>query len=1070
MKNSLNARCKILVVAMSFFVMLFSVAYRSPDVFIIEKVLQDKITISGIIKNALTNEPISGVTIRSKGISLASSDNSGQFSIQVDPGETVSFESLGYERTQQKFQNSQSNLTIFLEESSQGLTEVVVTALGIEREAKGLGYGVSTVKGEALTESKSTNWADGLKGKVAGLDLTQASSGPINSTRISLRGDQSLSGNNEALIVIDGIPMVNGQLSSGVTDAYGVGGTDVPIDFGNGLSDLNPDDIESISVLKGAAATALYGSRAGNGALIITTKSGKGAKGLGITFNSNTSIDDVMQWPDYQYEYGQGTNQRNADGELFYSYGASEDGPNTGSTSSAFGPKFNGQKYYQYDPKTGEQSTERLPWVPYKNNIKGFWRTGKTFMNNIAVDAGSEKYNGRFSLGHTKNDWLMPNTGFERITASLNNRFEVNEKFSISSRLSYTTKNSDNLPATGYNNQSIAYFMIFQNPNIDLDVYKPMWQEGLENIEQIHPFSSFIDNPYIIAYEMTNSLKNKNMDGNVQANYKFNDNWDVMLRTGLNYRHDLREMRRPYSSARYSQGYYKEQDAYWLEQNSDFLVNYKNDLSDKIKMNIGAGGNIRKEESKSISAEANGLILPGVYKMSNAQNEVFYKPIKYEKQVNSLYALANFSFDDKIFVDITGRNDWSSSLPKGNNSYFYPSISSSFVLSDIFELPRAFSFAKLRLSAAQVGSDTDPYRLAKVFQPSIFPGSAELPSTRNNSDLKPEISNSFESGINFSLFNNRITADINYYNNITKNQVLRIPVEVSTGYNYTFINGGKIRNNGVEILLTGKPLRGSFKWEPSITWSKNNNKILELSKDVEQQQQIIMQSGTASIIAVEGGTTGDIWGAGNVYSPDNQVVFDKNTGQALRSEVRYIGNAYPSWKAGFQNQFRYKNYMLSMSIDGQYGGIIYSQTHHKMTEQGKLRHTLKGRDEGVIIGEGVVENEDGSYSPNTKEVDVSSFYSDYYRRANIETNSLDASYIKLREVRFEYTFPSSLVQRLNVSKMSVAAYGRNLLLISDFPIFDPETASLNGSTIMPGVEMGQLPTPRSFGLNLSLSF
>lgn len=1030
---------------------------------------QEKAIISGQVLNHGDNTPLAGVTIKSGNKTLGVTDIKGMFTVEITLGSLVVFESVGYMAQSRTFNTSQENVNIRMVESEQEISEVVVTALGIKREAKGLGYGVTSLQGDDLTEAVSNNWSDALKGKVAGLNLNQASSGPINSTRINLRGDRSLSGNNEALIVIDGIPMVNGQLSSGVSNAYGVGGADVPIDFGNGLSDLNPDDIESITVLKGAAATALYGSRAGNGALIVTTKAGKAQKGLGISFNSNTSFNDVLRWPDYQYEYGQGTNQRNDAGELFYSYDPSEDGPNTGSTSSAFGPKFEGQSFYQYDPVTGEQSTERLPWRPYKDNIKGFWQVGKTFMNSIAVEGGTDRYTGRFSLGHTKNEWIMPNTGFERIATSINNRFAVNEKFSVSSRFSYTNKTSDNLPATGYNNQSIAYFMIFQNPNIDLDVYRPRWLSGKDQIEQIHPFSSFIDNPFIIAHEMTNSLNSHNIDGNVQLNYEFNSKWDLMLRSGINYRQDFREMRRPWSTAQYVQGYYKEQNAMWLEHNTDFLVNFNEELTDRIKMTVGAGGNIRKEESNSTSASANGLMLPGVFKLSNALNEVYLEPFKMERKVNSLYALANFAFDDKIFVDITGRNDWSSTLPAGNNSYFYPSISSSFVLSDIFELPRQVSFAKLRASFAQVGDDTRPYRLSKVYGQSVFPGSATPPSTKNNDKLKPEISNSFETGINFSLFQNRLTADFNYYYNTTINQVLQVPVDITTGYSYAFINGGKIRNDGVEIMLTAQPLKGAFRWTPTITWAKNNNKILELSEEIEQQQQVIMSSGSASIIAVKGGTTGDIWGAGLVRNDEGEVIFDSNTGQALRSEQKYIGNAYPSWKGGFHNEFAYKNFRLSALVDGQYGGIIYSQSHHKMTEQGKLRHTLKGRDEGYIVGDGVVQNADGSFSPNTKQVAVNSYYSDYYRRANVETNSLDASYLKLREVRFEYTFPSNIAQRMSLSRLSLALYGRDLLLISKFPIFDPETASLNGATIMPGVEMGQLPTPRTFGFNLNLT-
>lgn len=1037
--------------------------------FTTEKVSQQQtIKIKGKTIDATTNKPLSAVTIKANGKIVGLTQADGTFEYEIPTSSTVTFQLIGYDLSSQTYHNTNNSIQILLTENSQGIDEVVVTALGIEREAKSLGYAVTTIKSDELNNAASANWSDGLKGKVAGLNLTQASSGPINSTRINLRGDKSLSGNNEALVVIDGIPMVNGKLSSGVNDAYGVGGADVPIDFGNGLSDLNPEDIESVTVLKGAAATALYGSRAGNGALIITTKSGNNKKGLGISLSSNTSMNDVLRWPEYQYEYGQGTNQRNAAGELFYSYLPSEDGPNTGSTSSAFGPKFEGQSFYQYDPATGTQSTERLPWIPYKDNIKGFWQTGSTLMNTLAIEGGTDKYSGRFSLGHIKNKWLMPNTGFERLVTAVNNKFSVTDKLSISSRVSYTNKFSDNLPATGYNNQSIAYFMIFQNPNIDLDVYKPMWQAGREQIDQIHPFSSYIDNPYIIANEMTNGLKNHNIEGNVQLNYNLSDKWDFMLRSGLNYRQDFRDMKRPWGTAQYIQGYYKEQDANWLEHNTDFLVNYREQLTDKIKMTVGAGGNIRKEQSNTKSTSATGLMLPGIFKLSNALNNVYVEPNRYERQVNGLYALANFSFDDKIFLDLTARNDWSSTLPKGNNSYFYPSVTSSFILSDIFELPDQISFSKLRVSFAQVGSDTEPYRLRKVYSQNIFPGSVTPPSTRNNNDLKPEISNSFETGLNFSLFSNRITADVNYYYNTTVNQVLRVPVDITTGYSYSYINGGKIKNEGIEVMLTGKPFRGNFKWTPTLTWSKNYNEILELSKDLDLAQQTIMSSGSASIIAVKGGTTGDIWGAGLVRNDEGQVIFDANTGHALRSPVKYIGNAYPSWRGGFQNEFNYKNLTLNVLVDGQFGGIIYSQTHHKMTEQGKLKHTLKGRDEGYIIGEGVVQNSDGSFSPNTKQVAVQSYYSDYYRRANVETNSLDASYLKLREVRFQYAFPKAFASKMKLSNVSLALYGRDLFMISKFPIFDPETASLNGANIMPGVEMGQLPSMRTFGFSLNV--
>lgn len=1035
------------------------------------------VTIQGVVYSADDREALPGVSIVANETSVGVTDANGSFSLNVNTGTTLRFAFIGLSPYEMEVTRAESGLVIQLQNEARGLSEVVVTALGIEREAKGLGYGVTTVKGEDLTEAMSNNWTDALKGKVPGLNLTQASSGPINSTRINLRGDRSLDPNrNEALIVVDGIPMINGKASSGVDQAYGPGASgddkDIPIDFGNGLSDINPDDIESVTVLKGAAATALYGSRAGNGALIITTKSGRNKDGIGVSFNSNTSVNGILQWPDRQYEYGQGNNNRNADGELYYSYQLSPDGANTGSTSSAFGPKFEGQSYYQYDPTLEGQSSSPQPWVPYEDNVTGFFRTGFNTTNSVAIDGAGERFSGRASITHTKNEWIMPNTGFERLVASLNTNMRVSDKLTLNGKFSYTDKSSDNLPGTGYNNQSIAYFMIFQNPNVDLAWYEPRWKEGKEQIEQIHPFSSYIENPYLIAHEMTNSLQSANVVGNLQGTYTFDDRWSLMLRSGLNMRQDQREQRRPWNTSNFPQGFYKQQDVYFFESNTDALLTFQDELNQDFSINASVGANTMRGESKLNNSIARGLTLPGIYKLSNASDRALAENEIMKRQTNSLYGLVNFSWKDRIFLDITGRNDWSSTLPEDNRSYFYPSVSSSFVLSDLLTLPEVISFAKARLSWAQVGTDTDPYRLSKYYSTSAFPGSAEAPTSLHNAELKPEISSSWEAGLNFALLNNRVYADVNFYNNETVNQVLTIPLDVTTGFSSAFINGGKIQNRGIEVMLGATPVStGDFSWNTNITWSKNDNEVLTLSENIGSEEQIIATSGTASIIATVGGSTGDIWGYGLVRNENGDVVFDAETGLAVRpADITKIGNAYADWRGGFFNEFKYKNFRLSALIDGQYGGIVYSQTHHKMSEQGKLTHTLLGRETGTVIGEGVVENADGSYSPNTTPVAINTWYGDYYRRANIETNSFDASYLKLREVRLEYTLPASFVSKLRAKGASVAVYGRDIAMISDFPIFDPETASLNGSTIVPGVEMGQLPTPRTWGFNLKFNF
>ncbi len=987
----------------------------------------------------------------------------------------VGYEADGAKTLVIKAAPASNTVTLILTEKSTTLNNVVVTALGIKREQKALGYAAQQLDSKELTDARSNNWSNALSGKVAGLSLISPSSGPVNSTRISLRGDGSLNAeSNQALIVVDGVPIQSGGVGSGVTSAYGAGsGNDVPVDFGNGIQDINPDDIESITVLKGPGATALYGSRAGAGALLITTKSGsRKGSGIGITVNSNYSINTILKWPDYQYEYGQGTGTgRNAAGQLYYSYGASADGANTGSTSSAFGPKFNNQLYFQYDPEREAQGLERTLWKPYKNNIKDFWRTGITLTNNIALDGGNEKGSMRASLTHTTNKWMMPNTGFERLTAQVSGNYKVSDKLRINTKISYTNKKSDNLPATGYNNQSISYFMIFQNPNVDLNWYRPIWKKGQDKRAQVHPFSSFIDNPYLIAYEMTNAMNSNAVVGTLSFAYEFSKKFDVMVRSGINMNNESREMRRPFNSANFLNGYYKQQSISFFEVNSDFLFSYNDKIGRDFDVKVSAGGNAMNSKNRVYNAYIDGLVVPDIYKLTNGLASPSLLVRDGNKKVNSVFGLAAFSYKNKYFIDFTGRTDWWSTLPLKSNSMFYPSVNASVIISDILQLPSQFSYLKVRASLAQAGFDANaPYKTQKYYEQSEFAGSATAPTILFNDILYPEEQTSFETGLEFRLLNNRIRADVTYYNNHTVNQILDIPVDPSTGYSRKVINGGKVKNTGVEIVLGTKNITTkNFTWNTNITWAKNNNKVVSLPAEIASDFLIINTGGNATQQTRVGGTAGDIYGFGFLRSPEGKIIYTKDGLPARGVNVQYIGSAYPAWKGGIQNEFGYKNFRFSFLVDGQYGGIIYSQTHHKMSEQGKLKHTLHGREEGYIIGDGVVDDGTGKYVPNTKQVIPSVYYADYYRRANVESNSFDASFLKLREARIEYTLPKQHLGRF-FKGASLALYGRDLLMLTSFPMFDPETAALNGTAIMPGVEIGQMPSTRTIGANLTFKF
>lgn len=986
------------------------------------------------------------------------------------------------------------------------LDNVVVTALGIKREEKSLGYSTQTVSGDNITSTMPTNWSQALQGQVAGLNVISAG-GPLSSTQINLRGNVSMNmDGNGALIVVDGVPLSSPMNNPG--GSYGAGGnSEGSVDFGNGFSDLNPDDIESIQVLKGASASALYGSRAANGVIMVTTKSGKKAKkGLGVSYSFNNTWEQAAHFPDYQYEFGQGVAKNIGskgtawEGQQYYSYSKGDDGlASTSGTSSAFGAKFDGQMFYQYDPEKEGRADEATLWQPYKNNHSGLFQTGHTMTNSLALTGNSATGNMRLSLTHSKSEWILPNSGYERLTVAFAGSQQISKKIKINGRFSYTYRDVENTPQLTYNSNSLSYFLIFMNPNFNLDWFKPMWYKGQENIKQIRPFSSYLPNPYVLLYEATNPAKKHSFNGNISANYTINRFLDLQLRSGMQATAQQQEQHRPWDDKVYPTGFFKKQNIFDYEVNSDVLLSYHNSFDNGLNLNASVGGNMMQAYYDLLSASVTGLNTPGVYSLANGVSNPLVTTTIKKKRVNSLYFMANLAYREKLFLDITGRNDWSSTLPRKNRSFFYPSVSLSAVVNNIWKLPTWITLLKVRGSWAQVGNDTNPYKTSAYYTTSDFSGSLVKPSTLYNADFKPEMSSNWEGGFDFRVLNGRLGIDFTYYYNRTKNQILNAPFDPTTGYTKGTINSGCVSNKGAEIVLRGTPVKNrDWQWDVTATWSTNKNKIESLSEFADERQILgSYVSGNVSIIGTVGGTTGDIWGYKLKRNSEGQVIIDATGLPARTSEIEYVACALPDWQGAFNTTLRYKNLTFSMQWDGKVGGKTYSQSHHKMCEQGHLAETLNGRKPGTdlyldinnadvqalfkaqnitpvegvyCIAPGVVDNGDGTYSPNQKIVTLESYYKEYYRIGNVETNTFDTSYLKLREMRIDYKLPKSWLKNTFISNATVGVYGRNLLCITSYPMFDPETTSLDGNTFVPGVEVGTLPTSRSFGVNLKADF
>ena len=1066
--------------------------------------------IKGRVLNELTNDPLNGVTIVLKeNNSSTITDIEGNFTINGVIGNKLQLSSAGFVTITRTIDSI--FLTIKLVAETKELGEVVVTALGIKREKKKLGYAIQEIKGEDLTIARETNVVNQLAGKVAGVTVIGSPSGVGGSSRVTIRGERSVDLNkNQPLYVIDGVP-----ISNAITGASGR--SNLEIDFGNGAGFVNPDDIESMSVLKGPAASALYGSRAANGVILIKTKSGKKQKGLGVEFSTNSTFETPLKLPEYQTVYGQG----NGSGSAFAFVNGAGGGLTDG-TDEGWGPAFNGQSYPQFNsPRTlngqiipflgGDLNAPAgsvitaTPWVADKDNLKNFLQSGTTFTNNVALVGGNNDGDFRLSYTNLNQVGMIPNTDLKRNTISLSGGYKFNSKFSARVFVSYINGESDNRPSISYGTESIMYlFNCWLPASVKVSDLNRFWQPGLENARQFGWNYNYHDNPYVTLYKNTNGQQYNRIMGNVILKYDFTSWLSLQFRTATDWSNERREYRRAFSTQRFPFGQYRETSIINEERNTDFLLTAAKDINDRFSFTATVGGNAMQQTSYFNEAVAGQLNIPEIYSLNNSRIALVNEQRNVGKRINSLYGSFGISFDNKIFLDFTGRNDWSSALtlPENlkmfgieDNSYFYSSVALSAVISEMVTLPKFISFLKARGSFAQVGNDTDPFAYTQTFSRSEPFGSFQIygeTSSLANLNLKPEISSAIEVGSEIKFWGNRLGLDITYYRSNTSNQILAIPLSTTSGYASRRINAGLITNYGLEVMLTGTPIKKkNFTWDAFVNFSANRSEVKELSDGLTNY---VMASRRVTVEARVGERMGSLYGIGfarvqssNSTAPyydatgkyTGQMVFASN-GRPIRTTNRiYLGNYNPDWLMGLGNSFNYKGIKLSVLFDIRQGGKLYSETQTVGREGGIIIETLEGRANGYdltqagngVIGQGVIQNPDGTFSPNTTKVTAREWHTAWTGgRAIAEGVMFDASFIKLREVQLGYTFPDKWFVKTPFRAINLSLVGRNLLLWDKVPHVDPENMSYTGGTALPGIENMSMPTSRSYGINLSLKF
>ena len=1016
--------------------------------------------IKGSVKGVSDGAALPGVTV-----ALASHRNiatvtnvSGDFVLTIPAGKAgktvqLEFSSIGFTTKLVTLDAGQTEIFVSLESGKSTLNEVVVTALGIGKQKRALGYSVTTVKGDEFTQARENNIANALTGKVAGVNAAGLSTGPGGSSRVTIRGNGTLGPNNQPLYVVNGMPIDNSVPGGAPT----VNGITNNVDRGDGIAGINPDDIESISVLKGGTAAALYGSRASNGVILITTKKGKAQKGIGIEYNSTATFENVAVTPDYQYVYGQG------DGGVK---------PTTLLAAQATGRRSWGSKidgstdYVAVDGKTH-------PYTAKKNNLQNFYQTGSTYTNSVAFSGGNETTTYRFSMADLNSKGILPKTTYDRKTLNLALNSKLTNKIAIEALAQYNLETGHNRTGAGDALGNPNWTPLEIANTADVRWLKPGYDSN--GNEQIWNDAAIASNGYFVINKyQENDVKNRFI-GQASVSYQLLDNLVFKATISRDYYNYNYSNVLPTGTLYVPQGQYTALKTDVSETNSLVTGTYKTAIGKDFNLNVLAGVNGRKSQENRLTLNGSNFTVPYFYSFSNLATQSTV-PLTSRIATNSVFGAIDLDYKSLFFLNLGGREDWFSTLSPKSNHIFYPSVGGSFILSDAVKLPSLINFAKLRGSWAQVGGgDPDPYQINLSYSnvsssgptlQNVTPDAVSANNVIANPNLKPYTSTTYEAGIELQLLQNRLGMDVTYYNRQTTNDILSTALSTTSGYSNVLLNIGQMRNRGIELLLTGKPIKTpNFGWNVSYNLAYNANKVISLAPGLPSIQIANAVGNWAYLEYIEGKPFGTLVGTSMLKDAKGNIVFNATSGLPVVAPAKPLGNSVAPYTMGLTNEFRYKAFSFSFLIDGKFGNKIFSIFELYATRMGKLKSTLAGRENGLVLNG--VDQTGAAYTRTVAVANLRPYYDNYKTYSDLFLH--DGSFIKLRQVILSYNIPVGGLKMIKVQSASLSFVARNLAtLYKQTKNFDPEQSFTNSNN--QGFESIGLPRTRSYGLNLAVKF